>query len=80
MFPWQIALVTPVRMHESTLGIETLPQQTGVYVARRLVRERVRHGCLWWHRRREPLVLRAMAGPAAGEPESYRAPDVVNPG
>jgi len=25
-------------MHQSTLGIETLPQQTGVYVPRRLAR------------------------------------------
>jgi hypothetical protein len=26
----------PFRMHESTLGIETLPQQTGVYIPRHL--------------------------------------------
>ncbi len=44
------------RVHESTLGIETLPQQTGVYIARRLVRERVRDRYLCWHRRRDPLA------------------------
>ena len=30
----------PLRRYESTLGIETLPHQSGVYVARRLIRER----------------------------------------
>ena len=39
VLPWQVAVDTPfrmLRMLESTLGIGTLPRQTGVYVPRRL--------------------------------------------
>lgn len=58
MFPHDRPLSSFLRMDESTLGIETLPQQAGVYVARRLAREWVRDGYLWWHCRYDSLVLR----------------------